>query len=234
MVLISGELRRPEMHCDLWTVDLEQLPVHADELQAALNAEEIAHLGRFSNPGARRAFLGSRGFLRRLAAGYLQADPATLRLAIGAHGKPSLADFPELHFNISHSQNRLVLLFAPCQCGVDIESLGRQVDYQPIMKRFFGPGEIASWQAQSEPRQAFFRGWTRKEAYLKATGEGISGLGRVRISFAPDLVKAVTGLDGSEKPADFWHFFDFALAPNYVGSVALAGRDLPLKIKKLL
>ena len=232
MLLNTGKLQPPEHHCDLWIVDLQQLVDHAEELQLLLNHDEKVHLARFSNSSARRAFLGSRGFLRLLAGSYLQADPATLRLATGIHGKPSLLDFPELQFNISHSLDRLVLLFAPCQCGIDIESLSRSLDFEPIMKRFFGPEEIASWQAQSEPRQAFFRGWTRKEAYLKATGDGISGLGRVRISFAP--AAGLIGLEDAEKPADFWHFSDFALEPDYVGSVALAGVELPLKIQKII
>lgn len=225
---------RPVQHCDLWIVDLRNLEDFAADLRLLLNSAETQHYARYTNLAAQRAFLGSRGCLRLLAAHYLHQNAAALQIITGSHGKPALADFPDFHFNISHSHERLALLFAPCECGVDIECGSRKVDYTPIMARFFKPAEIRSWQQQAEPQQAFFRGWTRKEAYLKATGEGISGLSKVQISFAPGLSNPVISSEADPQNQAEWHFHDFDLAPDYLGAVALRGTARPCETIFLL
>ncbi|MFZ5950920.1 MAG: 4'-phosphopantetheinyl transferase family protein, partial [Candidatus Rifleibacteriota bacterium] len=119
-------------------------------------------------------------------------------------------------------------LFAPCCCGIDIECSARKVDFQPILRRFFSEEEIASWQLQPDPVSAFFRGWTRKEAFLKATGVGISGLSKVRISFDPELTEPVIWLDESFGTADHWFFQDFFIEPSYPVSIVLQNQRLPV------
>ncbi|MEW6711281.1 MAG: 4'-phosphopantetheinyl transferase superfamily protein [Candidatus Riflebacteria bacterium] len=221
------DLKYPDQHCDLWSVNLDE-PDSEAQLSEFLSSDEKQRLDRFSNEAARRGFICSRGILRRLIGNYLGQNPEKLEFAFNEHGKPSLKYFPDCFFNISHSRDRLVLLFAPCCCGIDIECGARKVDFQPILRRFFAEEEIASWQLQPEPVAAFFRGWTRKEAFLKATGVGISGLSKVRISFAPELAEPVIWLDQSFGSNDHWFFEDFFIEPSYPGCIVLQNQQLPV------
>lgn len=223
----------PEQHCDLWQVNLDNLADSSGFLASLLNEPEKARLSRFTNPNAALAFLGSRGFLRLLGSKYLNIPSTQIRIGIAEHGKPFFEDFPNLHFNVSHSRNCLVLLFAPCQCGVDVECTSRKIDYTPIMTRFFGETEILSWKKQADPANAFFRGWTRKEAYLKATGEGISGLRKVQVSFSPSLPKPVISIEDQTTQCSDWNFCEFFIEPDFVGAIALLGPELVCHFRSL-
>ncbi len=227
MPLPADGLKLPEECCDLWIVDLEPVTAWAEYLKEHLIQAELEHYHRFSNREAQSSFLASRAFLRLLASSYLQTDPKTLKISTQAHGKPWLADFPDFHFNISHSRARLALLFARVPCGVDLEFTGRQVDYQQILSRFFAAEEIATMQGQPDERLAFFRGWTRKEAYLKATGEGIAGLGKIAISFAPDLPHPIISGKGPIKAGGNWFFREFSPGDGYLGATAIFAETEP-------
>jgi 4'-phosphopantetheinyl transferase len=122
-------------------------------------------------------------------------------------------------------------LFSPAICGIDIEGVGRKIDLSAILKRYFSETERQSWQShrQNDETLCFFRGWTRKEAFLKATGEGISGLGKCEISFAPDIKKALLNSEKETKETKNWFFNEFLPEENFIGSIVIKGRDLPIQ-----
>lgn len=194
-----------------------------EELLNNLNLEEKDRFKRFKNETARKGFLQARGFLRQLLGSYLNMAPAAVPIISLEHGKPALPDDFGLHFNLTHSHDLILYAFARSPVGIDVEFLGRKVDFVPVMRRFFSENEREDWQRNSSPSaaEAFFRGWTRKEAFLKATGEGISGLGITEISFQPHISRALVGRKDNSSASSDWLFHDFAPAENYMASVAV-------------
>lgn len=194
-----------------------------EELLNNLSLEEKDRFKRFKNETARTGFLQARGFLRQLLGSYLNMAPAAVPIISLKHGKPALPDNLGLHFNLTHSHDLILYAFAPSPVGIDVEFLGRKVDFVPVMRRFFSENERADWQRNSTPSAAaaFFRGWTRKEAFLKATGEGISGLGITEISFQPENPRALVSRKDNASASLEWLFHDFAPAESYMAAVAV-------------
>lgn len=154
------------------------MQVHAVRLRATeavtaqfrelLTLDEQERAARFRFPHLQSSFSLARGALRILAGRYLNTDPAGIRFEYGPNGKPSLAGGARLKFNVSHSGALALFAFTlDCEIGVDVEEIRPMPDREQIAARFFSAQEAA------EPG-AFFRLWTRKEAYIKALGEGLS------------------------------------------------------------
>ncbi len=103
-------------------------------------------------------------------------------------GKPYLKDYPNLFFNLSHTDSLILIALADFPVGVDVERLERNADNEAILKHFFSEKEQQSYFSQPENQRqlAFFKGWTRKEAILKATGEGLSAMKKFEVSFDPE------------------------------------------------
>jgi len=165
---------------DLWCARLDVRSEVAAELYSALSPDEKARADRFHFAKDRSRFVVSHGALRELLGGYLRLTPASVGLAYDEKRKPCLQADPDLtakvHFNASHSESLAVFAFSKdSELGIDIEYLARDVDYDAILERQFSEAEKAQLRALSTDarRLAFFRVWTRKEAYLKATGDGL-------------------------------------------------------------
>lgn len=148
------------------------------ELLETLSGDERQRAARFVFDVHRRRFIAARGLLRRHVAALVGAAPASLRFEYGAAGKPSLA-WPEatLRFNLSHSGDRAVLAFSVAfELGVDIEKARDDIDHRAISERFFSPAECLALRHEPVERRcrAFFEIWTRKEAFVKACGGGLT------------------------------------------------------------
>jgi 4'-phosphopantetheinyl transferase len=151
--------------------DLDRAP--ADEHLLADDERERASRYRFERD--RRRFVSGRATLRRLLADYLDCEPAEVELAYGPYGKP-FVQRPDLSFNVSHSASCALFAFAPgFEVGIDVELPAGQKDYDRVASQFFSPCEVARFRAQPPASRplAFLRCWTRKEAYIKARGEGL-------------------------------------------------------------
>ena len=161
-----------------------------------------------------------------LLASYLGTPPAELCFAYSAHGKPNLAaPSGELEFNVSHSAG--IALFAFCQrrkIGVDVERIRRDLNVQDIAKRFFSPEERQElFRMPATARyKAFFSCWTRKEAFVKALGEGLScPLDSFDVSVAPDeqRIRPTTRPDASE--AERWRIYSVNSFAGYAAAVVV-------------
>ncbi len=145
-----------------------------------LSSEENDRQARFHFEDARHNFAFARGMLRSLLGVYLGTDARRVRFQYSKHGKPSLADShrePELQFNLSHTQGAVLLAICRQRAvGVDIERVREDFNPLEIAARFFSFSEQRALTSlpEAEQRQAFFRCWTRKEAFLKARGDGLS------------------------------------------------------------
>jgi 4'-phosphopantetheinyl transferase len=209
----------------VWIALLDELDGAA--LRAPLSADERARGGRFHFERDRRRFVSARGLLRTLLGRYLEVDPATLGFGYGSRGKPFLAGCDELRFNVSHSAGLALLAFARgCELGVDIEQERPLPESEEIALRYFSAWEGAELRRLREDERgaAFFRCWTRKEAFIKATGDGLSRpLDAFDVSLAPgEPARLLRVLGEPEAPRRFW-LEDLRPASGFAGALAVEG-----------
>ena len=205
--------------------------------EALLSDDERQRNNRYRFAADRRKDLIARALLRTQLGERLNLAPESLVFERGEHGKPALvldkcsvpSDYlalksaKHLQFNLSHSDDWVVLAIADNRIGVDIESTARKNDVMAIADRYFFGSEIAELTSfdPSEQRQRFFDYWTLKEAYMKARGEGISlGLSKFGFSVAnkPDITIEMDGCL-NDSPSD-WQFFCVTPNPDYRLSLA--------------
>lgn len=213
----------------VWALRLEAPLALVSQFEKFLSRDEAARAGRFNFDYLRSSFILAHGALRLLLAGYLDARPAEIEFACGANGKPSVAASTPLQFNLSHSNGLALLAFTSgCELGIDIEKVRPMPDLQQIASRFFCAEETAELMSlpRSQRDRAFFLCWTRKEAYIKAIGVGLSApLDRFAVSLRPAEPAQFLHLDGDQATARQWTLHDCDLGSAYVG--ALAYRDAP-------
>jgi 4'-phosphopantetheinyl transferase len=222
-----------EIH--LWRTNLDVSIERVKELATILSPDERARAERFYFELHRNRFIVSRGGLRTILGCYLNIQPDRVEFEYSSRGKPKLAGAAQLQFNVSHSQD-LALYGFSCDraIGVDLEYLRVIDDAQKIAQRFFSTQESAVIDSlpEDERNAAFFRGWTAKEAYLKATGDGLAGsLETVEVSLVPGEPVRLLALAGDSQAASRWHLHSFIPAVDYIATVAIEG-DLEFKISK--
>jgi len=190
-----------------------------------LSADELQRARRLRRPEHGERFIISRGLLRALLGSYLDCRPEAVQIALSPQGKPCLpAPFSsaQLHFNLSHSRDAILFAMRLKEpVGVDVEYLCDSLDFVSLAGRFFSEPEHRdiSSLAGLEQKKAFYTHWTRKEAYLKATGKGLSGL--------QETAALERGIPSN------WSIIDLIIpAPSYAAAVAFAGG--PAKIEALL
>jgi 4'-phosphopantetheinyl transferase len=185
-----------------------------------LSADERERSQRYRQPRDRHRFLTVRSTLRRLLGRYLDIAPENLEFAYSDRGKPNLRD-TNLTFNVSHSHDvALIAITRDRTLGVDVE-YHRLRDVESLARRFFSPRELATLQAlpKSDRPTRFFQLWTAKEAYLKATGEGLSGLSEIEIEW-----HEATNFDNSQSKPKLYqkpHWQLHSLFPHANYSAAL-------------
>jgi 4'-phosphopantetheinyl transferase len=221
-------VRRNEIH--LWHAEVSATELYEFAQHAWLSENESARMMRFHFEKDRQNFLFCRSMLRILLASYLGDPPAELCFAYSAHGKPTLASSSgSLEFNLSHSNgNFLVAITLGRKVGVDIEFLNRDLDVLEIAQRFFSSAERQAIQALPDTLQhdAFFSCWTRKEAFVKARGEGLSRpLDSFDVSVMPDeeTVSLATRPDNSE--ADRWTLLSLNCFPGFKAALAVESEN---------
>lgn len=171
-------LARGELH--LWTSGLDRPPAEVEQLTLALSPDERERAGRFHFERDRRRFTVGRGFLRTLLAHYLGRSAAAVTFRYGPRGKPDLAGVDTgsgLRFNLSHSGGRvLCALTRELDVGADLELIRPLDNLDSLAASVFSAGELAALHALPGPERqtAFYRCWTRKEAFIKALGDGLS------------------------------------------------------------
>ena len=217
-----GEAGLEQGRIEVWSVTLDVPAAQTAALEAVLSQDERARAERFRFERGRRRFIAARGLLRRLLGAYLDRAPADVAFTYGRKGKPLTAG---LHFNLSHSGERVLIALGRIPLGVDIERLRPLRDPEAIARRFFSRAERETLAAQPAERkiEAFFACWTCKEAYVKAVGDGLAiSLRSFDATFGEGRPPALkTHLPEGE--CERWFLRRLEPAPGYVG--ALAARD---------
>jgi len=222
------------------TVTIWPLAVSAARLAAlrdVLSEDERAHVGKMRLETAAQEFIVGRGMTRELLAANCGCAPGDIAFATGKHGKPRL-EYPsaDLAFNLSHSGGYCALAMGPAgRIGVDIEALRPTVG--DLAKSVFTPRESALYEAipQADRMRAFFRGWVAKEAYLKATGEGLAGgLKSLELDLtAHPEIRPLAIHDDAAEPRK-WQFDAFDVLETIVGAVAVeAATNLKILIRHI-
>jgi len=214
----------------VWRASLSCSPVELIEYEALLSQDELERARRFRFDVHRNRFVLRRGVLRLLLSRYLQIAATDIELEYMPHGKPVLARHhgSTLRFNMSHSRD--VALFVLCdrrEVGIDVEYI--QLDFfdHAIPERFFAPGEAAMLRARTLAQQpeAFFELWTRKEAYVKACGLGLSlALDSFEVPLCDgEPVRLLRPAPKAHAPG-CWTMHALQPAPAYAAALVVQGR----------
>lgn len=218
----------------IWRVDLRVSEACFQRLAATLSPAERARAARLRFDAPRRQFTVARGALRDILGRYLDVRPARIALTANPHGKPALAapDCAWLHFNLAHSGDlALVALTRGRPLGIDVERVAPPDNLPRLVAQFFSPNENAAFRALPESKRvaAFFAGWTRKEAYIKALGVGGAlPLDQFDVTLSPDEPARL--LADRRHPANIarWSLRDLDPGPNYAAALALRTPPVPL------
>lgn len=219
---LSPQLSADAVH--VWQAGLDVPPGLLAGYEALLAEDERERAARFRFARDRDHYIAGRGMLRVLVGRYLQQPPETLKISYSEYGKPFLLA-GGLQFNLAHSGG--VVLYAFCleeAVGVDVEVERELADALQISERFFSPAERAVLQSlpQEQRIPAFFRCWSRKEAFIKAVGEGLSyPLDVFDVTLAPGDPPRLLSIHGSEEEARKWTLWSLNMPQNYHGALVV-------------
>lgn len=212
----------------IWRASLDLSAPALARLEATLGHDEKSRAARFVHARDRDHFIAARGILRELLGAYLKQPADQVQFQYGKHGKPRLAvDYSEtlLTFNLSHSHGLAACAISNgLELGIDVELIRPEFAGQDIAARYFSEDEMAELRALPIELRAdgFFRCWTRKEAYVKARGEGLSiPLDSFSVSLTPGQPDVLRSADSKS-----WTLRTFAPEPKYIGAVVGHGQNL--------
>lgn len=216
----------------VWRATLDQPAGRVRQLAQTLSEEERMRAEHFHFEQDRKRFIVGHGVLRTIIGLYLGTEPSLLQFCYGPHGKPYLAErFSEgtLRFNLAHSHELALYAFTRGrEIGVDLEYIRYMPDVEQIAASFFSARENAVLHAlpTSQKQEAFFNCWTRKEAYIKAIGNGLAQpLDKFDVSLAPGEPARLLSVEGDTEEASRWSLKALTPAPGYVAALAVEGHN---------
>lgn len=224
-----------EVH--VWHTRLESEDT-ARRLEPLLSPDEIQRANRFRFAEHRRRFVIARGCLRKLVSAYLQSDAKEVVFAYSGEGKPrvDVQNQTDLRFNLSHSGEIAAFAFASGRnLGIDIELMRRDVDVDEIPKRFFSCAEqdVLKTLQGEDKFQGFFNCWTRKEAYVKAVGSGLSlPLRDFDVSLRPRDEPKLLATRPDPSLASRWSMASLDFGTEYAGAVIVEGKLEKLDVRQ--
>ncbi len=163
-------------HVDIWRLSLNLLVDSVKLTESTLSADETERVARFHFEVDKNRFLVTHSALRKILGRYLHREPAELKFSLNQYGKPALIN-SALEFNLSHSGDfALIAVTQGRKIGVDVERIRQGISSHVIAQQYFSKAEVAELQSLpiEQRGSAFFTCWTRKEAYIKAQGLGLS------------------------------------------------------------
>lgn len=230
----NSKLIKDEVH--IWLASLDR---PAREFQSMLTVDEQERAARFKFERDSHRFIVRRGILRKLLSYCTGIELGKIRLSYGQNGKPRLADELNregIHFNLSHSEALAVYAFTlNREIGVDIERIRSIKDMTRLAERFFSYREnmTLSKLSESQKKAGFFNCWTRKEAFIKATGDGLAmPLDKFDVSLAPGEPAGLLRIDGDASKASEWDIQDLNVSPGFTAAFAVKGRAGNVKCRQ--
>lgn len=225
--LLDKSLKVGEIH--VWRVSLNK-PI--SRFYGLLTEGEKETAERFHFGEDKNYYIVRRGVLRTILGYYLNVEPGQLQFSYGKNGKPALANkFGEgtIRFNTSHSRALALYAFTrDHEIGVDIEQIRDIPDMEQIVERYFSIRENAIFRTlpKSNKREAFFNCWTCKEAFIKATGDGLSyPLNRFDVSLVPNEPANLLAIEGDAETASQWSIQDLESVSGFAAALAVEGQN---------
>ena len=206
----------------LWHGNIAESEADHEQYWHILDQTEQQHASAFQNEQLYRCYVEIHARLRILLGGVVGETPERLRIHKTEYGKPYLADYPKMAFNLSHTANTMAVAIAyDCELGVDIESCRPRLNLAALVNKCFADEEKNYWQQLPEPHkmQAFYRFWTRKEAFVKATGRGIA-LGLKQCVVNPENPAEFLRIPGGYGKSSEWLIQDIAMGDFICGALA--------------
>jgi 4'-phosphopantetheinyl transferase len=227
----GGDLLISPAEVHVWRLPLDSPGAVLEPLATTLRPEERARAEKFFFDRDRNAYIAARGVLRQLLSRYLGCPPSELQFGYESRGKPFLASPSSkrpLNFNVAHSRDIALLAFsAGPPVGVDVEFIRSDISSEEIAVRYFAPQEVAELLALAPEQrpEAFFLGWTRKEAYVKALGDGLQiPLASFCVSLTPGQPATLESADSSR-----WTLRNLSPGPGYAGALVAEGKNWTLR-----
>ena len=205
----------------IWHGKVTAEDAHYQAYWRVLDEAEQTQAGKFKNALLHNRYVEIHGRLRMLLAQKLNQSPEKIRIKKAEHGKPYLADYPELAFNLSHSADRVMIAVGwNCQIGIDIEICKQRINLCGLVDKCFSEEEVAYWinLPDDQKKQAFYRFWTRKEAFVKATGHGIA-LGLKQCVINPENSTEFLRVPDNCGQASAWHVLEIDLGEGVWGAL---------------
>jgi len=216
-----------------WVVDLASPPVEPAVLFRELTAEEQSRALRYKSNRPREQFVISRGLLRRLLGGCLGVSPPTVPIAYLPSGKPVLGEGepledPPLHFNVTHTDGVAVLALAQRRVGVDVEVVRTVADAEGLVGRYFSraEGEVFRSLPERDRPAAFFRGWTCKEAVIKAAGATVGCLDGFDVELHPEQPPRVNAIRDPQLAGPGWALAEWEALDGTAAAMAVEAASL--------
>lgn len=217
----------PVKEIHLWYASIDPQAENSQLPEKVPSADEHTRASRYHFEQDRKRFLVSRTLLRAILGRYLDLEPSQVQFVYGHHGKPFLAEglgADGLCFNVSHSHERAVFAFArELDLGVDLEYARFLPDAEQVAASFFSERENIAWRSlpTDQKTEAFYNCWTRKEAFIKAIGDGLSHpLGAFSVSLTPGEPARILAIAGNAQNASEWSLWVLDPGPGYVGALA--------------
>ena len=223
-----------EVH--VWRVELAQVAPAEQRWEPILSADERTRAARFHFSRDRQRYTATRALLRMILAGYAESDPKELMFDYSKTGKPSLnsAKNEKVEFNVSHSGEVALLAFTRGrEVGVDVEQIRENFDHEAIARRFFSRQEQSQLAAlqPAERCRGFFRCWTRKEAYIKAEGTGLSlPLQQFDVSLGAGEASLLLATRPDSAEAARWTLREVPAGDGYVAALCVQGDGWRLRL----
>ncbi len=226
----------PEDEVYLWRIELAAVAKAEERWKEILSDDERARAARFHFLQDRQYFMATRAVLRMILANYAASDPQKVVLGYSAKDKPFLSSGHaggDIEFNVSHSGDVALLAFARGrELGVDVEKVREDFEHETIAGRFFSEEEQRQLAglAPAERYTGFFRCWTRKEAYIKAQGIGLSlPLHQFDVSLRPGDLNALLATRPDPSEAARWSLREVPAGDGYVAALCVRGDGWHLK-----
>lgn len=233
-LLPSQNISLPAGEVHVWRADFRLQSASVQTLFSRLSPDEQERADKFVFNKDRGRFIISRAALRQILGGYLNVSPEQIRFTCNQYGKPQLDSNDNLIcFNASHSQNVGLYAFARGrEVGVDVEFINEEFAGLEVAGRFFSPDEIAALNnlPQEQRTAAFFSCWTRKEAFIKAVGQGLSfPLNEFTVSVNPAELKPLLSTNDLQKARN-WSLLTLFPHPGYASALAVEGAVETLRL----
>ena len=227
-----ADVRIGDREVHAWRLPLTPSEPRLEAMLDTLSAGQRARAARFHFERDRRRYVASEGLMREILARYLGVAPAEIRFEYGRRGKPALARAPWLRFNLSRSHELALLgVTRSREIGVDVERVRDLGDWELIAKHFFAEAERQALAGLPPDLRipGFFNCWTRKEAYVKAVGDGLyQALDSFTVSLAPEQPARLVSVADDPAETARWRVEHVRPEPGYVGALFVEGWDWEL------